>query len=145
MLGASEAVTAITGSQPVKSTFFPEGGQAAYVEQFRAGNEHIAREYLGREDGVLFRADFKPLPEWQFNDPTFCRDVMLTMAEADIYQQQKIQSANARIRKLKDDNRELKKDLENLRREVDEMKEEITSMYRSPIFRAYRKVRGMLK
>ena len=61
MLGASEAAGRIGNEKNDKVTFFPEGGQAAYVEQFREGNANIAREYLGREDGVLFHEKIKPL------------------------------------------------------------------------------------
>ncbi len=40
-----------------KNVFLSQEETLEYLEQFKEGNEKVAREYLGREDGVLFKDD----------------------------------------------------------------------------------------
>ncbi|MCH5268843.1 MAG: hypothetical protein J1E62_10960 [Lachnospiraceae bacterium] len=42
-----------------RAAMFPDNDPAQYLERFREGNESVARKYLNREDGILFRESTK--------------------------------------------------------------------------------------
>lgn len=52
--------------------------RAAFMETYREGNAAVAREYLGREDGVLF-------PEVEPGDPGWSHDPEMLLREAVVF------------------------------------------------------------
>jgi hypothetical protein len=53
----TDAISAKAGKDALVSRqqLMTESERAIFLEQFQIGNERVARNFLGREDGVLFR------------------------------------------------------------------------------------------
>lgn len=120
--------TKVSGSHHAKTSFFTYEAQKEYLRQFDESNQRVAREYLGRENGVLFEEEVKELPVWNVEKEQMYQDIILSMGELFCAQEQKIVE-------LQNEYNELKDALKNL-------KNENKSMYNSVIFRGYRKVRN---
>lgn len=60
-----------------KYSFFAAGEQKAFRDSFSDSNQRLAREYLGRADGVLFCAPVIDLPELIVDDRDLLRDITL--------------------------------------------------------------------
>ncbi len=100
------------------SYFTPEG-KRAYMERFEKDNEKLAREYLGREDGVLF---FEPLAP----DPRLCvtdRQLLEAAVRAYGHMADQLAQENKALRtelkkQLKTEVRQVKSDVRSLREDV---------------------------
>lgn len=113
-----------------KTGMFTYEEQKAYVDRFAESNATVAREFLGREDGVLFAEPVKELPVWKVEPEQMNQDIVMTMGEIFCAQELKI--------------RKLQENYEALKNELKELKQENKAMYNSLIFRGYRKVRNGL-
>ena len=66
-----------------KTSFFRPGEQAAYLESFAETNRRLAREYLGREDGVLFYdSSGTDLPEYRIHTEELLQETIRFYARA---------------------------------------------------------------
>lgn len=66
-----------------KTSFFRPGEQAAYLESFAETNRRLAREYLGREDGVLFYDNSgTDLPEYRIHTEELLQETIRFYARA---------------------------------------------------------------
>ena len=103
-------------------SFFRPGEQAAYLESFAESNSRVAREFLGREDGVLFRetAD-KILPEYQVDNDALLKDTVLLYARSILH--------------LEEECRALRQELQNVRSELRDVRENVV------LYRLKRKLR----
>ncbi len=92
-----------------KTTMFPGGAeeQKAFLANFDESNSHVAREYLGREDGRLFYEPVEELPTQVFDDKNLLRDTVQTYGQV-------LQALEERVN--------------DLQKEVDELRE----TYESP-------------
>ena len=68
-----------------KSSMFSPEERREYLEQFSEGNAHVAKEYLGREDGTLFYGEVSSLPKWEPNERDMLIDMIRVFAGADTY------------------------------------------------------------
>ncbi len=75
--------------------------QKEYLDSYAASNEHVAREYLGREDGILFREPIAELPPQKIDEHALLCD--------------SIQVLGRSIQLLEEENNQLKKELEELK------------------------------
>ena len=142
-----------------KNTMFSYEEQLALMKEFEETNRKVAVEFLGREDGILFTEPMNELPMWKWNPDTVSRDLLLIMGEAFITQEKKrvhqqetletlvkeMRSARGKIdaqQKRLDAQKLL---IENQQKQIRTLQSQVDSMYRNPVFRAYRKVRKLIK
>lgn len=116
------------GARHAKTSFFTYEEQKEYLSRFEESNRRVAKEYLGREDGILYRESVQELPVWQVDKEQMYADIIMSMGELFCAQEQKIEELQKQYRDLEDTLKELK--CEN------------KTMYNSLIFRGYRKVRN---
>ena len=76
-----------------------EEGQL-FMQQFEEGNRRVAQEFLGREDGVLFREPIPNLPKWRGNEETMNRDMLTFLLEMFCKYENEIRELNTRIEDL---------------------------------------------
>ena len=88
-----------------KHSFFPPGGARAFLGKFKESNERVAREYLGREDGVLFCEPVAELPEEHISTEEMLRDMIIVSGRS--------------IQILETENSELQKRLDKLEDELE--------------------------
>ena len=70
------------------------------MQQFEEGNRRVAQEFLGREDGVLFREPIPNLPKWRVNEETMNRDMLTFLVEMFCKYENEIRELNTRIEDL---------------------------------------------
>ena len=61
-----------------KPSFFRKGEQKAFLELYASSNSRLAREYLGRETGILFYDDVTESPKRESKEKLLLRSVILT-------------------------------------------------------------------
>ncbi len=67
----------------VKTSFFPPGEQSAYLERFAETNSRLAREYLGRDNGILFYDDSdQELPLYKVDTEALLQETIRFYARA---------------------------------------------------------------
>ena len=72
-------------SVPVdKTSMFPKELRREFMKKYEKGNANVAKNYLNREDGVLFYSDYNEVPQWECNDREMLLDVIRILASADI-------------------------------------------------------------
>lgn len=89
-------------------SFFGPGEQAAYRESFAESNQRLAREFLGREDGILFYEEPSDLPEMEVSDSDLLRDTILVYGRMIDILLQKNQKQKESLKKLRNEVRELR-------------------------------------
>lgn len=124
-----------------KTTYFGPGEQEHFMEAFNEGNAKLAREYLGRDNGVLFFDDVKDLPEYSVKDGDLLRDVMLVygtvidiLNEKEKESQEKIKSLQEEVKVLKKETREKDKEIQKM---VKDLREDVI------YYRLKRKIRHL--
>ncbi|MCM1159029.1 MAG: hypothetical protein NC300_11780 [Bacteroidales bacterium] len=120
--------------------------QLAFLEKYSECNRKVAIEFLGREDGVLFKEPVQQLPEWKVDSEKIYQNLVVFMTEALCFQERKIKNEQEKTKYLKERIYQLEarvQSLEEVVRSPGGLREQITSMYRSLIFRGYRKLRSL--
>lgn len=100
-----------------KTTMFAYREQVEFLKEYEESNAKAAREFLGREDGILFREPVQELPRWNSDNGEMYQDLFAVMAEMFCAQEKRINS----------------------------LKKDIRAINNSLIFRGYRKAKKMLK
>ena len=100
-----------------KTTMFAYQEQVEFLKEYEESNAKAAREFLGREDGILFREPVQELPRWNSDNGEMYQDLFAVMAEMFCAQEKRINS----------------------------LKKDIRAINNSLIFRGYRKAKKMLK
>lgn len=85
---------------PKVSYFASTKDQLAYLQRFETSNRKVAEEFLGRQDGILFREPVVEMEHWEIDRENMERDIILTMTALLTAQEQKIEALESRIRKL---------------------------------------------
>lgn len=98
---------ALRGSE--QSSLFAPGEQAEFLASYAASNERLAREYLGREDGILFYDPVEELPQEKPETAELLRDTILVYGRA--------------IQKLNHQNHAMQKQTEELEAKIQKLKE----------------------
>lgn len=111
------------------SMFSPEE-QRAFIEKYRESNRLVARDYLNKE-GDLFGDETDDLPKWTPDNPYMYRDIIQYFGEAVLEQQKTIRS--------------LWEQLSQMDLEMKMLQRQVNSMYKSAVFKSYRKVRKLIK
>lgn len=124
-----------------KVSMFSKEQQMEYMAQFEEDNRKIAQEYLGREDGILFREPMGDLPTWKLDEEALYQDIMISVTETFCYQERRLRDAERRIQMLEERVQSLEEELLS----QDGLRNQVTSMYRSLIFRGYRKARKVMR
>lgn len=125
-----------------KMTFFKPGKQEEFLDKFAVSNSGIARDYLGREDGILFYDKIKELPERKIEDGELLRDTIFIYAKM-------IDIMDQRTSELEEQNKNLKKELRELKKESREKDKELKKMIQelqqtALLFRLKRKTNHIL-
>ena len=81
---------------------FSSEERAAFMAQYEEGNAYVAREYLGREDGVLFREAAGDLPQWKPDEKELLEDAVRVMAGADVYLYKELAEMERQAAKIRD-------------------------------------------
>ncbi len=105
----------------------------SFMQQFEEGNRKVAQEFLGREDGVLFREPILNLPKWQENENTMYRDMLTFLVEMCCKYEKQVRELNTRIE-------DLEKEIGIVGREQKKLANK-----GSLVSRSYRKVKRMIK
>lgn len=119
---------------PAKTGMFSYEERMSFLKQFEESNRKTALEYAGKENGVLFEEEVTDIPRWKWDSDRAMRDMYFVLIEAMCSQNLVVQKQSEQIRAL-----------ETQIRKMNSLEPQITSMYRSPIFRAYRKIRKAIK
>lgn len=83
-----------------KVGFFSYEQRVDFLKEYEEGNIWIAKEILGREDGILFYEEMKDLTKWENPYDRATEDIIRVMGEIACSQYVQIQRLNARIEEL---------------------------------------------
>lgn len=136
-----------TEPAPKASVFSPEE-RKEFMAQFQEGNERIAREYFGREDGVLFSPKSSETPQWKLRTETMDRDLLMVMTEAFCQQNTALKALEKSAEQDRKRLEQLQKKTEELSRLSEQQQKRIAyleSREEGAVRRAYRKVRTAVK
>ena len=109
-----------------------------FMSRFDESNRKVAVEFLGREEGVLFREPLKELPVWEVKQETMYRDMMVFMTEMFCEQQKQIEMLTQKLN-------DLSKNVNSVNGEMKNTQKELKSINSSLILRGYRKVKNAIK
>lgn len=90
-----------------QESMFSYDEQITFLKRYEESNRKVAIEFLGREDGVLFKETIKELPEWKIDQNKIYQDVIVFMAEAFCFQQNKILKLEEEIKDLRERDRSM--------------------------------------
>jgi hypothetical protein len=80
--------------------YFSSRDQREFMEKFREGNEKVAREFLGREDGVLFRDEMIASEDDKATKYS-TKELVLLLGDVIARQQELIDEKDAQIAEMK--------------------------------------------
>ncbi len=104
------------GDPPADNSFARPEEQAAYLELFEDSNSQVAREFLGREDGVLFQnSEDSEYSEFHASNDVLLRDTILLYAKS--------------VRRLEEKHQQQEKELEKIRSDLRVVRENVV-LYR---------------
>ena len=120
------------------TSMFSREQRESFMKEFEEGNTYVAREYLGRSDGVLFRQDASALKQWQMDDHEILMDMIRIFAAEGVTLYKRQMEIDQREKALNERLDRLEKagifKFEAIAKKVEEI-------YNSMPFRAYRKLR----
>lgn len=87
-------------NKPGKTDMFSYEDKQAFLRQFEGSNRKVAQEFLGREDGVLFREPVCALPKWKVDDGTMYQDLTTFLVKMFCRYENEVKGLNARIDEL---------------------------------------------
>lgn len=127
------------------TTLFTDKRREAFMKQFEESNRRVAEEYLGRDDGILFSEAYPELPAWELNEKQVDRDLLVIMGEVFCAQEHTLIQQRDSIRRLENSMRSVQERMNAQQNKIRALEADVTSMYKSPMFRAYWKIRKALK
>lgn len=110
--------------KPEKVSMFSHEEQVRFFEKYAESNRKTAQDFLGREDGRLFYETVQEEPAWQIDTENMYRDLIISMTEMFCRQEKKIQE---------------------LQEEITFIKKDMLAVWKSAIFRGYRKMQKIMK
>lgn len=118
-----------------KVSYFAYDDQLKFLEKYEESNQRVAKEFLGREDGILFTEPVEKLPQWKIDYDTLYQDIILFYGEVAFMQQRETEN--------------LKQRLEQTERKLADMEKKFTDMeLHNPMvrgFRLFRKIGRKIK
>lgn len=88
----------------LRGSYFKPKEHRLFLEQYFASNSALAKEYLGREDGILFYDEVRPLPDYVLQEHGLSQDTAIVYGRA----------INSLVRR----NERLEQELKDLRKQV---------------------------
>lgn len=98
--------------------YFSAEGRKAYMKLFEEDNRRLAREFLGREDGVLFREEIEDTPQFSDSDRELLKAAVCTFGRMADELARKNKELKEKNRKLTEKTRKLESDIRALREDV---------------------------
>lgn len=86
-------------SEVPRHSLFSFEDQLKFLERYEEGNRKVAQEFLGREDGVLFRDPVKEQPIYEIDPDTIYEDILTFMTEMFCLQEKRIEQLEAATEK----------------------------------------------
>lgn len=80
--------------------FFSGEQRKEFMSLFEEGNRRLAKEYFGREDGVLFEEPEEELAKWHLDEENLWKDILISMTEVICAQEKKIVKLETRWKEL---------------------------------------------
>lgn len=102
MLSASSYMSLLEGVE--KTSMFTYEEQVEFMKTYQKGNELVAREFLGREDGILFRKPIKKMPAYSVDKENMYRDMLVFMTELFCDQERRLEKLEKEISTQKNSN-----------------------------------------
>lgn len=97
--------------KPEKVSYFSYEEQLQFLKKYEESNQRVAREFLGREDGILFTEPVEELPQWKIDYETLYQDIILFYGEVAFQQQRETEALKQKLaqteRKLADMERKM--------------------------------------
>lgn len=127
------------------SYFRPEQ-QLDFIKKYDAPNQKLAKEYLNREDGILFYEKQEELPFREIKDEELLRDVILVYGKAfDVQEERNIQLENE-IKSLKEKNineiKALQSEIGKTQSEIGKMQKQIKDLQTRTL---WSRIKGKIK
>ncbi len=88
-------------SENIKESLFTYEEQIKFLGQYAESNCKVAKEFLGREDGILFREPIEELPVYNVDHNMIYEDLLIFMMEMFCAQQHKIEHLEAKLQAQK--------------------------------------------
>lgn len=85
-----------------KTSMFSPEQRAEFMERYEKGNAYVAREYLGRDDGILFYEDSGTLPQWKPDSHEMIEDAVRVLGGADVYLYEKQEEMKRKLQEIND-------------------------------------------
>lgn len=127
------------------SSMFSPLMREKFMSKYAEGNAYVAREYLHRADGVLFRGNLSSIPQWKMNDHEILLDMIRIFATEGVYLYNRETRIKERELELERKLREFKKVSNSRHMEhsgrLAELEKKLLEIYNSAPFRFYRKLR----
>ena len=131
-----------------QTSMFSASQRERFMSRYAEGNAYVAKEYLHRADGVLFRGDLSHIPQWKMNDHEILMDMIRIFAAEGVYlynretriKQREI-DFEKKVREHEKKMDERYKEFQKEREHVKELEGLVGELYNSAIFRWYRKLR----
>lgn len=92
-----------------EENFFTPKERKAFLGRFEAGNRKLAEEYLGKENGKLFREPQDKQTMWQRGEDCLYRDIMLVTAATFCMQEERMKKLEQKLEDMKQEEEERKK------------------------------------
>ena len=120
------------------TSMFSTEMRAQFMAKYEEENAYVARKYLNRSDGILFRGDISTLKQWQMNDHDILMDMIrifaaegVTLYKRQVEMEKKSRELDAKLAAIEEKSNSL---FSILSKQVEEL-------YNSAPFRLYRMVR----
>ena len=101
-----------------KTSVFSYEDLVKFMSRFDESNRKVAVEFLGREEGVLFREPLKELPVWEVKQETMYRDMMVFMTEMFCEQQKQIEMLTQKLNDLSKNINSVNGEMKNTQKEL---------------------------
>ena len=96
--------------------YYDSRTQREFLSQYEAGNEQVARRYLGRKDGRLFCA---PLPEGDYQETVYSdRELLLYCSELFVFQEQRCKKKDVQLPVIVEEKKGIKKILKKIKKRL---------------------------
>lgn len=83
-----------------KSSYFSYEEQLNFLKEYEESNRRVAKEFLGREDGILFTEPVERLPKWEVDKDKIYEDVILLFADIAVAQEKRLERLEKKQRDL---------------------------------------------
>ena len=127
------------------SSMFSPALREKFMSKYADSNKYVAREYLHRADGVLFRDNLAATPQWKMDDHEILLDMIRIFAAEGVYlfnRETRIKEMEQELdRKLREFKKLSNKQYLETTGRLNKLDSLVGELYNSLPFRIYRKLR----